>query len=374
MKLEWKTCFKIGVTAFIFYLGIFYWEHVWSGISSVIGATSPLLIGCAIAYIINIPMSFFEKIYFPRSNKKFFKKTRSAVSLVTSLILTAAVISLITGLIVPQLVSGVSIVIKEMPGTINALLNRLEDYNLISEKLVSEIAGIDWQSRIGDIASFVSTGIGNVMDLVFSTVFSVFSGMVTGIISVIFASYLLMNKKTILRQISSLTTTYLPKRIHDKIYYVTNILNSCFRGFIISQCAEALIMGVLCLVGMIILGLPYYTMISALIAFTALVPVAGAYIGAGIGVLMILSKSPIGALVFLIFIIVLQEIEDNFIYPRIVGSSVGLPAIWVLAAIIIGSGIMGVIGMIISVPVAATVYRILKENLNKKQGLKTNEQ
>ena len=142
-------------------------------------------------------------------------------------------------------------------------------------------------------------------------------------------------------------------------------LNECFHKYIVGQCTEALILGGLCLAGMLILQLPYAPMISALIAFTALIPVAGGYIGAGIGAFMILTVSPVKALIFLIFIVVLQQLEGNIIYPKVVGSSMGLPAIWVLAAVTIGGGIMGIIGMVISVPIAATAYRLLQKDLNR---------
>ena len=158
---------------------------------------------------------------------------------------------------------------------------------------------------------------------------------------------------------------YLKESVMNKIKYVLSILNDCFRRYIIGQCTEAVILGVLCTVGMLILGLPYATMIGAFIAFTALIPIAGAYIGAGVGAFMIVMVSPIKALVFLIFIVVLQQLEGNLIYPRVVGSSIGLPGIWVLAAITIGGGVMGVGGMLLGVPIAATIYRIIKNDVNK---------
>ena len=148
------------------------------------------------------------------------------------------------------------------------------------------------------------------------------------------------------------------------MHYVSGILNSCFRSFIVGQCIEAVIIGVLCTIGMLIFRFPYATMVGALIGFTALIPVAGAYIGAIVGALMILSVSPIKALLFLIFIIVLQQLEDNIVYPKVVGSSIGLPGIWVLAAITVGGGVMGIAGMLLGVPLFAAAYRLLKDDVN----------
>lgn len=153
--------------------------------------------------------------------------------------------------------------------------------------------------------------------------------------------------------------------MYNKITYVLSIMNDCFRKYIVGQCTEAVILGLLCIIGMLILQLPYATMIGALIALTALIPVAGAYIGAVVGAFMILTVSPIKALFFLIFLVVLQQLEGNIIYPKVVGSSLGLPGIWVLAAITVGGGIMGIFGMLIGVPIVAAIYRIVKNDVNK---------
>ena len=142
-------------------------------------------------------------------------------------------------------------------------------------------------------------------------------------------------------------------------------LNDCFHSYIVGQCTEAVILGLLCTFGMLIFRLPYATMIGALIAFTALIPIAGAYIGAFVGAFMIIMVSPFKALIFLIFIVILQQIEGNLIYPKVVGSSIGLPGIWVLAAVTVGGGIMGIMGMLLGVPLAACVYRLLREDVNR---------
>jgi predicted PurR-regulated permease PerM len=152
---------------------------------------------------------------------------------------------------------------------------------------------------------------------------------------------------------------------YEKLMYVLAVLNNSFHRYITGQCIEAVILGSLCAAGMLILRLPYPTMIGALMAFTALIPVAGAYIGAGIGAFMIVMVSPVKALIFLIFIVVLQQVEGNIIYPKVVGSSLGLPGIWVLASVIIGGGIMGVAGMLLGVPLAAAAYTLLRNELNK---------
>jgi predicted PurR-regulated permease PerM len=162
---------------------------------------------------------------------------------------------------------------------------------------------------------------------------------------------------------------YLPEKLNGRILYVLDVLNYSFRRYISGQSLEAVILGALCWLGMLILRLPYATMIGALIAFTALIPVAGAYIGAAVGAFMILMVSPMQALIFLIFLVILQQLEGNLIYPKVVGSSLGLPGIWVLAAVVVGGGVAGVMGMLLGVPIAATAYTLLRNNMNKQDAV-----
>ena len=203
------------------------------------------------------------------------------------------------------------------------------------------------------------------MDVVFKTVSSVASGVVTALLGLVFSLYLLMTKDRIRGQFHRTMLHYLPEKITSRIEHVAKVLDDCFHRYIVGQCTEAVILGLLCTLGMSLLRLPYATMISALIAFTALIPIAGAYIGAGIGAFLILVVSPVQALTFLIFIVVLQQLEGNLIYPKVVGDSIGLPGIWVLAAVTIGGGVMGVMGMLLGVPLAAAIYRLIREDMNK---------
>lgn len=160
---------------------------------------------------------------------------------------------------------------------------------------------------------------------------------------------------------------YIKESVYSKMKYVLSVVNDCFHKYIVGQCTEAVILGTLCAIGMIILRIPYATMTGAVIAFTALIPVAGGYIGAAVGAFMILTVSPMKAIIFLVYIVILQQLEGNLIYPRVVGSSMGLPAIWVLAAVTIGGGVMGIAGMLIGVPLAATIYRLLREDLCRRK-------
>ena len=365
MKIEWKSCFKVGISIFALYLCIHFFPSFAALVGAVFGAASPLLVGCVIAYIVNILMSCYERHFFTKSKKKTVTKLRRPVCLLTAIVTVIAVIVLVIVLIVPQLSACVQLLIAKFPDAMKTLVSWLEQLHILPEDIIRALSAIDWQSKITQIASALTSGIGNVMNVVIGAVSSVVSGVASAFIGIIFSIYLLMGKDKIGMQIKRLANRYVKKSICDKVMHVLSIMNDCFHKYIVGQCTEAVILGLLCAVGMLILRLPYAAMIGALIAFTALIPVAGAYIGGGIGAFMIFTSSPIKAVVFVIFLVILQQFEGNVIYPRVVGSSMGLPGIWVLAAVTIGGGIMGIVGMLLGVPVAATVYRLLKEDINK---------
>lgn len=362
MKLEWKTCWKVGLSAFLLYLAIRFWPAVGNLLTTLIGAASPLIIGCLIAYILNILMTAYERHYFPKSTKTGAVKSRRPVCMIAAMVTLAAIIALVAVLIVPQLAECVALLVAEIPAAAEFIIAQLDKLDFVSDSLVNTLEGIDWNSRLNDILS----SLGSVVDVVMSTVVSVFSGVVTAFLAIIFAVYLLASKEKLARQCDRLMYHGLRSRLYDQVLYVLRVLNDCFRKYIVGQCTEAVILGGLCTLGMLIFRLPYATMIGALIAFTALIPVAGAYIGAGVGAFIILMVSPVKALWFLVFILILQQIEGNIIYPKVVGSSLGLPALWVLAAVTIGGGIFGIAGMLLGVPLAAAVYRILKEHIPPK--------
>ena len=367
MKLEWKTCIKIGVSVFLLYLCIQYWPCAAGLISTGLSAASPLAAGCVIAYLVNILMRFYEKHYFPKSAAGFAAKSRRAVCMIAAFLTLVIVVTLVIDLIVPELVSCVSVIISALPGAIESLVNMLTRLHLLPEDIAAALSGTDWQSKIGQLIDLVLSGAGTLVNAVFSALSSVFSGIVTALVGLIFSFYLLLGKDRLKGQCKRLMHRYLRVAWNRKITYVLTVLNDCFSRYIVGQCVEAVILGTLCTLGMLILGLPYATMIGALIAFTALVPVAGAYIGGGVGALMVFSVSPVKAIIFIVFLVILQQVEGNLIYPKVVGSSLGLPAIWVLAAVTIGGGIMGIAGMLLGVPIAAALYRLLKNDLNKPQ-------
>lgn len=287
--------------------------------------------------------------------------------MVAAMVTLVALIVLVIALVVPELVSCVQLLIAKVPESMTHLTEWLNEMEILPENIEETLIAVDWEKRMEQIVKVFVSGIGNITDFLVGTVFSVVSGIVTFFVGFIFSIYLLSGKERLGDQLKRVMYHYMKKSWCDKIKYVLSVMDDSFHRYIVGQCTEAVILGVLCALGMAILKLPYASMIGALIAFTALIPVAGAYIGGGIGAFMILTVSPIKAVIFVIFLVVLQQIEGNLIYPRVVGSSMGLPAIWVLVAVTIGGGVMGIAGMLLGVPFAATLYRLIREDVNKPQ-------
>lgn len=373
MKITWKNCLKIGVTFFLLYIAIVFWEDISGLLSAIFAAMFPLLIGGAIAYVINIPMTFYEKHYFPKQKGKFFTVTRRPVCMTAAFLTVVAVVVLVVWLIIPKLGECVSVIVAKFPGLFEKALAFARGLDVMPEDILNSLSEIDWQSKLTDIIGTITSGVGNVVGGVISVVAGVFSGIVTVLLSIIFSIYILATKDSLKNGGTKLLNRYASEKWNKRISYVLSVLNECFHSYIVGQCTEALILGVLCTIGMLIFGFPYALMIGALIAFTALIPVAGAYIGAGVGAFMILTESPVQALLFLVFILVLQQLEGNIIYPKVVGTSMGLPGIWVLAAVTIGGGIFGVLGMLLGVPIAAAVYRIVGDDLKKAEPVSETE-
>ena len=367
MQLTWRNCLKIGVTAFLLFLAVHYWEPVMSAAKLLLSAAAPIFIGLVIAYIVNILMVFYEKRFFARTKNNMLAKMRIPVCMLLAILSFILIITLIVGLVVPELTSCIQLLISDIPPAMEALLSSELFKELAPEDLYAQLRGIDWKSLMNEVMKFVSSGLGSTVGAVVSAVSNVISDVVTGVLAFIFAIYFLLGKEKLCKQCRRLMKNYLPEKAVRKINYVASVVNDSFHRYIVGQCTEAIILGVLCALGMLVFGFPYAGMIGALIGFTALIPVAGAYIGGVVGFVMILTVSPIKALLFIVFLVVLQQLEGNLIYPKVVGGSLGLPAVWVLAAVTIGGALMGISGMLIGVPIAASVYRLIRDDMRRKE-------
>lgn len=364
MKIEKKTLLHIGIAAFLLFLAIYYWSAVAGFLTLLAGAATPLFVGLIIAYVLNLPMSFYERHYFP---KKEVCKSRRPVCLLAAFLTLAVIVTAVVWLVIPELISCLQFLIAEIPPALDRFLQSETVKNLLPENFVAQLAAVNWEETAKTAIDFLLSGIGDAATTVVSVVTSVFSGITTAFIGIIFAVYLLSSKERLQQQCLRVMKSYLRPKWMDKSLYVARAANDSFRRFIVGQCTEAVILGVLCVLGMWICGFPYAIMIGTLIGFTALIPIAGAFIGAGVGAVMILTVSPLKALLFVVFIVVLQQLEGNLIYPRVVGKSLGLPALWVLVAVTVGGSLLGIGGMLLAVPLVAVVYHLLSEDMSRRE-------
>ncbi len=334
---------------------------------------SPLVIGCAMAYVLNLIMRKLEKLYFPKSEKRIVQATKRPVCLVLSLLLVFILLGLVIGLIVPEIVNIFVVMGETLPVYGEKIRKLLMEYDsqlpvvgdYIEEYLQN--GGIDWNTILAKAVEFAKNGVGGLLTSTISVVASVVGGVVNFFIGLIFAIYILYNKEKLASQMSRLMKSYMKPENSARLTYFCSTADKCFSSFIVGQCTEAVILGVLCALGMAILRIPYASTIGTLIGATALIPIVGAYIGAIVGALMILVVDPIKALWFVIFLVILQQVEGNVIYPKVVGSSIGLPGMWVLAAVTVGGGLGGIPGMLFGVPAAATVYKLLQNDVRRRE-------
>lgn len=367
-----KKYLKIGFTAFLFYLLVYYWKAIAGVLRLAVGAASPLILGFFMAYAINILMSFYEKYYFPKTKKKWLIASKRPMCIILALITGVAIITGVLLIVIPELISSIELLVAEVPG----VLNNAYQWVISNEELTTFMdpatlnTQIDWQKMVKDVVGVVVSGAGGVMNSVLAIASSLFSIAGQVLIGFIFALYLLINKEKVVSQIKRLLKAYIKPVVRHKIFDVSKVVNETFKSFIVGQCTEAVIIGCLCTAGMLIFQFPYAGMTGAVIGITALIPVAGAYIGAVVGAFMICTISPIKALLFIVYIAVLQQLEGNLIYPRVVGTSIGLPGMWVLAAVTIGGGLFGIVGMLFGVPIAAVAYKLLRADIQKKEAEK----
>ena len=373
MKERCKRLIPLAIVAFVFYLAVRYLPFAEGALSVFFAACAPLFVGAIIAYVVNIPMMFYERHLFGNAKNKVFRALKRPVCMLLAIASIIGAAFLISTLIVPRLVSAVELLIQKLPPFFAGLYNELDEQYGIGEfvtgSLQSRFGEIsDWRDLVEKGINLVIGGFGGVMNSVFTLFGAVFSFVFSLIFSVAFAIYLLAGKERIAEGLRSILDVYAPKKVFHGFYRLTGVLDDSFHGFLVGQCTEAVILGMLVFIGMSILQFPQPSMIGALVGFTALIPIAGAYIGASVGAFLVLSESNvITALLFIVFLCVLQQFEGNLIYPRVVGASIGLPAIWVLAAITIGGSVAGIPGMLVGVPLAASLFRLVRENVEKRK-------
>lgn len=335
-------------------------------LGSIFSIISPFLVAIAIAFVLNLPMKFFENKIFKFLDLPKYKAIAGFKRPLSILITFISIIGLIMGLIVfvvPQFISSVSTLLDSVPYYIKSFETLINQY--ISSTDFFSTMGNDllgaWKELLQLGGQILGTSLSNILDVTISFT----SGIVNLLLSFVLAIYMLSSKEKLIRHIKKFIYAFLRKDIAEKVISIGKLSNITFSKFIIGQCTEACILGFLCFIGMNILSMPYSLLISVLIGVTALIPIFGAFIGTVPSAFIILIIDPVKAFWFIIFILVLQQLEGNLIYPKVVGSSIGLSAIWVMLAMLVGGSTLGLLGMLIGIPVFAVIYQLLTVSINK---------
>ena len=368
-----KISVHLGAAALILWMITHYWPAVERFAALIVSAAAPLIAGCVIAYAVNILMTFYEKRLPRRIGKWRLEKGLRAVSLLLAVCSLMVIVALLLTIVIPELIEGVRLLAREAPPALERLIAWIVEKTTVDGESILPEGVTTWLGALSldsdGLLQWALSQIDRIVPAVVNVVSSVFSVVVSVLLSAMFALYLLCGKEKLASQINTLMNVYLKPRRAAAIRHVLKTLNECFRSYIVGQCLEALILGALCTLGMLVFRFPYAVMVGTLVGFTALIPIAGAYIGAFVGAFMIFTVDPLKALLILVYIVVLQQIEGNLIYPRVVGTSLGLPGIWVLAAVMIGGHVDGVVGMLLGVPLCAALYRLLREDVARRRTL-----
>lgn len=374
MNLDHNTIKKIrGLMLFaaVVLLGVTYIQEVFVMAGLAFGIVKPFLIGAAVAFVLNLPMTAIERHLFGKIRSERFKRLQRPLSIVLALLAIVLVLLFVLLTVVPQLGKTITQLGNQIPVFINESILLLEklskDHPQIEENFMA-IANLkfDWEGMVGSIIGFLKNGAGVMLMSTVGMAGSIVSGVVNAFIALVFAIYILAQKEKLGSQFKRVMKAYLPEKRNQQALKVCGLLNQNFSRFITGQCLEAVILGGMFFVSMSLLRFPYALLVGVLIAFTALVPIVGAFVGCFVGAFLILVDDPLKALWFVILFLVLQQIEGNLIYPRVVGSSVGLPSIWVLAAVSIGGSMFGILGMLVFIPLLSTFYALLRENVNAR--------
>ncbi|MCI9056219.1 MAG: AI-2E family transporter [Oscillospiraceae bacterium] len=367
-RVTMKKLMALIAFAVLLLVGAQHLREVLGVLGALWGVFSPLTIGLALAFVLNVPMRGLEGLFLRIRKPKKGKKEPSAggvraAALLGTFVLLAVVIALLVLVIVPQLAESV----KGLVGPVRSAFTRAVEWGERQFAAYPEIAAwlggltVDWKSLLGNMVDFVSSGFGSVVSSTISATKSVAGAVSTAFVALVFAIYVLLQKEKLGLQCRKTLYALLPKAGADRIVEVCRLSHRVFSSFITGQCVEAVILGAMFFVVMTVIRMPYALLVGCFIAVTALIPIVGAFIGCAVGAFLLLMISPMQALAFVVLFLVLQQVEGNLIYPHVVGSSVGLPSIWVLAAVSTGGSLMGVAGMLLFIPLTSVVYTLFRQ-------------
>ncbi|WRK53856.1 AI-2E family transporter [Coprobacillaceae bacterium CR2/5/TPMF4] len=341
IEIDYKKTLKLVIIAIIAYWILNHYQIVLSLLSKLLSVLMPFIIGCMIAFVLNVLMIRIEKQLSKVIVNPKLKILKRVLSILGSIALVVGVVAIIIILIIPELVSAIKVIALSLPEVIDNLQNWTDSHSIYLPQLENLINQIDVESLGNELSKFAKTEFSGVLDSTIDILAVIVNGIVNFVLGLVFAIYILMSKETLKDQTKRLINAYLPSKVADNIFEVARLSRTTFSNFIIGQTVEAFILGALCTIGMIILGLPYAPMVGSLVGITAFIPIIGAFIGGAIGAFMIFTVDYMQAFIFIIFLVVLQQLEGDLIYPRVVGSTIGLPSIWVLFAVTVGGSLWG---------------------------------
>ena len=365
-KKQTRWFIGLGASAVILYFALKNFDVLGNIFLRIFGIFLPLILGLAFAMILNVPMSLLEKRLFRKSKRPLLQKLRRPLAILLSILLILSIMAGIIWLIIPELIQAIRIVAEHLIEWMDRL-KQMSREDMLQLPLGRLLVNINWDNTLSSVQNWLKAQSGNIVSTAVGTIGSVIGGVINFFFGLVFAVYILSNKEKLKLQVIRLMQAWLPRRFCMKLTRTSAIVRINFRNFVAGQSLEALVLGSLCMIGMAILRIPYPLMVGTLVGIGALIPVIGAFAAAGIGAFIIFTESPIQSLIFLIFLVVLQQIDGNLIYPRIMGNRVKLPAMWILAAVTLGGGFAGPIGMLLGVPIASTLYALLKDATEQRE-------
>lgn len=340
--------------------------------ATLLGMIFPFLLGAAIAFILNVPMRWIEGKIRPGKPCRW----RRSACLVLTLVVVAGIVTTVMVVVVPEFFRTLITLQSSVPRFLSDVQDQMTAWFARYPDVVTYIdqMEVDWEQLMQKMVGFLTTGAGSLLNTTFSAAKSIVNGVTAFGIGLVFAIYILLQKETLGRQVTKLVRACLPGKASDNVIRTAKLTESVFSSFLTGQCVEAVILGAMFFVTLSLFRMPYALLIGVLIAFTALIPIFGAFIGCAVGAFLILMVSPMQAFAFICVFLVLQQIEGNLIYPHVVGNSVGLPSIWVLVAVTLGGSMMGITGMLIFIPLVSVLYTLLREWVNGRLSEKARQE
>nr|WP_297935120.1 AI-2E family transporter [uncultured Blautia sp.] len=358
-KKNMKNLMILIVFAVLVLVGVQRIENLAAGIIFLCRIVFPFILGGAMAFILNIPLHFLENKLFAKAKKKKFVRP---LSLVLSILFVLAILQIVLVVVIPEIATTFASISKNIEAFLPKLEQWVTDAFPDSEQIGLWIDSLEfnWDKIIQSAVSFLKNGAGNVLSSTVTVAKTVINSLMNFFVGFVFACYILLQKEKLSVQVKKVLYAFLPLHAVEKTLQVAALSYKTFSNFVTGQCLEAVILGTMFFVSMSILRFPYALLVGVLIAFTALIPIFGAFIGCVLGTFLILVSNPVQAIGFVILFFVLQQVEGNLIYPHVVGGSVGLPSIWVLVAVTVGGSLMGVVGMLIFIPLSSVIYALFR--------------